>query len=260
MTIDNEIENNLKTIDELNFHLTDWSDELMERVKIDFTYFSNKIEGNALTYGETIGILAKGIQPKQRSLQDVFNIETHKSFIDKLFDSYHTDISVEYIIDLHKLFMESIFQWSLGTGDNYSPGILKWANNGAMRPNGEMKYFMDYKKVPNALEELCRKTNEDLKQQGANTVLIASNFHQRFIGEIHPFVDGNGRLGRILTNQILLRGGLSPVSFEFGEKSRLDYIKMMDISDTTKPDTMKESYLFFSNMVVKTIMKKASRQ
>ncbi len=256
MNIENEISNNLKTINELNFNLADWNDELMEMVKIDFTYFSNKIEGNALTYGETIEILAKGIQPIKRSLQDIFSIETHKSFIDKLFESYNTDLSVDYIIDLHKHFMDSIFQWSLGTGDNYSPGILKWADNGAMRPNGEMKYFMSYKKAPGALEDLCDKTNEDIKQKKVHAVLIAANFHQRFIGEIHPFVDGNGRLGRILTNQILMRAGLSPVAFELDGESRLNYIKMMDISKTTKPQTMQESQLFFSKMVLKTILKK----
>jgi len=256
MTIEKEIEKNLNAINKLRFNLADWNKELMEKVKIDFTFYSNKIEGNALTYGETIEILKKGIQPKQRSLQDIFNIEKHKSFIDKLFDSYSTDLTVEYIIDLHKQFMDSIFQWSRGTGDNYSPGILKWANNGALRPNGELKYFMDYKKTQNALEELCLRTNKDLKQNRAHAVLIASNFHQRFIGEIHPFVDGNGRLGRILTNQILMRGGLSPVSFELDGESRLNYIKMMDISNTTVPETMQESQLFFSKMVLKTIMKK----
>ena len=157
---------NLKRIDSAKFRLKDWSREMLEKVKTDFTYYSNKIEGNALTYGETIAILKENIKPKNKSLQDIFSVKNHKKFVDLLFKSYKTDFSLAYIKDLHFEYMNSIFQWAEGTGDNYSPGVLKWDTNGTIRPNGEYKTYMGAKETPGEVEKLCELVNNQLKKSG----------------------------------------------------------------------------------------------
>lgn len=250
----------LKKIDSIQFKLEDWDYEILEKVKMDFTYFSNKIEGNALTYGETIAILKKDLKPKYKSLQDIFSIKNHKKFVDVLFDSYHSDLSLDYIKELHSKYMESIFQWAEGTGDNYSPGKLKWETNGTIRPNGEYKTYMRPKETPAEVIKLCGFVNDQLKNRKTHPIILASYFHQRFIGEIHPFVDGNGRLGRMLTNQILLKGGLSPVTFDLNQSSRIDYLKMMDSAVSSDESKMQNTYLYFSQLVLNTLNTKIEKR
>ena len=251
---------NLKRIDSAKFRLKDWSREMLEKVKTDFTYYSNKIEGNALTYGETIAILKENIKPKNKSLQDIFSVKNHKKFVDLLFKSYKTDFSLAYIKDLHFEYMSSIFQWAEGTGDNYSPGVLKWDTNGTIRPNGEYKTYMGAKETPGEVEKLCELVNNQLKNKKTHPVILASYFHQRFIGEIHPFADGNGRLGRMLTNQILLKGGLSPATFDLNQHSKMDYVKMMDAAVSKDPSKMQDSHLYFSKLVLRTLNMKIEKQ
>jgi len=251
---------NLKKIDSTKFKLENWNQDMLEKVKTDFTYYSNKIEGNALTYGETIAILNENIKPKNKSLQDIFSVKNHKKFVDLLFKSYKTDFSLDYIKDLHSKYMDSIFQWAEGTGDNYSPGALKWDTNGTIRPNGEYKTYMGPKETPGEVEKLCELANDHLKNKKTHPVILASYFHQRFIGEIHPFVDGNGRLGRMLTNQILLKGGLSPATFDLNQNSKMDYLKMMDVAVSSDPSKMENSHLYFSKLVLRTLNMKIEKQ
>ena len=252
--------NNLKKIDSIKFNLKDWDEEILEKVKTDFTYYSNKIEGNALTYGETIAILKEDIKPHKKSLQDIFSVKNHKTFVNLLFKSYKSDFSLAYIKDLHSKYMKSIFQWPEGTGDNYSPGVLKWETNGTIRPNGEYKTYMGAEETPGEVEKLCKLVNSDLKNKKTHPVILAAYFHQRFIGEIHPFVDGNGRLGRMLTNQILLKGGLSPATFDLNQNSKMDYLKMMDAAVSNDTTKMQNSYLYFSKMVLRTLDMKIEKQ
>ncbi|MEM8895007.1 MAG: Fic family protein [Bacteroidota bacterium] len=251
---------NLRKIDSFKFKLEDWDQEMIEQVKTSFTYYSNKIEGNALTYGETIAVLKNHLKPANRSLQDIFSIKNHKKFVDLLFASYQSDFSLKYIKDLHSQYMESIFQWAEGTGDNYSPGVLKWDTNGTIRPNGTYKTYMGPDETPDEVEKLCALVNDQLNNKKTHPVITASYFHQRFIGEIHPFVDGNGRLGRMLTNQILLKGGLSPATFNLNQKSKMAYLKMMDTAVSTDPSKMQQSHIYFSKLVLKTSSMKNKRQ
>ena len=88
--------------------------------------------------------------------------------------------------------------------------------------------------VPEAMTELVQHTNELLKNsdvsEGNNHPLtIATYFHQQFLNIIHPFSDGNGRIGRIFTNLILLKNGYPPVFIK--EVNKDEYLKRFELSD-----------------------------
>lgn len=65
-----------------------WDDAFYEKVKIDFTYTSNKLEGNTLTYGQTIQLLRDFITPKNASPGELLDMINHQKILDIVFSNY----------------------------------------------------------------------------------------------------------------------------------------------------------------------------
>src|SRR5215210_4205651 len=90
-----------------------WSDEFLRKVKVDFTYNSNKIEGNTLTYGQTIKLLRDFVTPKNASSGEVLDMINHQKILDNVFSSYTSQaISEENIKSVHQELMKNFDQWS----------------------------------------------------------------------------------------------------------------------------------------------------
>jgi Fic family protein len=84
------------------------------------------------------------------------------------------------------------------------------------------------------MEKLINETNESLTKVDVNgtnkhPLTIATYFHQQFLNRIHPFSDGNGRIGRIFTKLILLKNGYPPVFIK--EVNKDEYLKRFELSD-----------------------------
>jgi Fic family protein len=69
----------------------------------------------------------------------------------------------------------------------------------------------------------------DVNDVNRHPLSIATYFHQQFLNVIHPFSDGNGRIGRIFTNLILLKNGYPPVFIK--EVNKDEYLKRFELSD-----------------------------
>ena len=67
----------------------------------------------------------------------------------------------------------------------------------------------------------------DINVPDSHPLTIATWFHQRFLNEIHPFSDGNGRIGRIFTNLILLKKGYPPIFIK--DVNRNEYLKCFEL-------------------------------
>lgn len=190
-----------------------WDWEFIEKVKIDFTYNSNKLEGNALTYGETISFL-KNITTPKRSQKDLLDIENHFKLLDKVFEQFNHTFSIGFIKEIHEELMKDEEQWDFETLPN--PGKFKLFENFAIRSSGEIKSYLKPKEVELAVNELVKNINFRLQHWDLNKIdehplTIASFFHHQFLNVIHPFQDGNGRVGRIFTNLILLKCDFPPI-------------------------------------------------
>ena len=88
--------------------------------------------------------------------------------------------------------------------------------------------------VAGAMADLITETNRLLEKADINEVeehplVIATGFHQKFLNVIHPFSDGNGRIGRIFTNLILLKKGYPPIFIK--EVNKDEYLKCFELSD-----------------------------
>lgn len=211
----------------------DWDDAFFKKVKIDFTYNSNKLEGNTLTYGQTIKLLRDFVAPKDAASRELLDMINHQKILDIVFANYRSQsISEDNIKELHRELMKDPVQWT--DYGLYSPGQYKSFENMTVRSTGKIHTYMLPSQVPGAMDELTKYTSEllkdvDIKDTNKHPLTIATYFHQRFLNVIHPFSDGNGRIGRIFTNLILLKNGYPPVFIK--EVNKDEYLKRFELSD-----------------------------
>jgi Fic family protein len=211
----------------------DWNDAFFRKVKLDFTYSSNKLEGNTLTYGQTIKLLRDFVAPRNAASGEVLDMINHQKILDIVFTNYRAqNISEENIKELHRELMKDTAQWA--DYGLYSPGKYKSFENMTVRSTGKIHTYMLPNQVPEAMEELIRNTNEllndiDAKQSNKHALTIATYFHQQFLNLIHPFSDGNGRIGRMFVNLILLKNEYPPIFIK--EVNRNEYLQRFELSD-----------------------------
>jgi len=220
------------SIDEL-MPTKDWDDAFFRKIKIDFTYNTNKLEGSTLTYGQTIKLLKDLVTPKDATAGEVLDMINHQQILDSIFRNYRSqDLSEENIKELHQQLMKDVVQWN--DDGLYSPGQYKSFENMAIRSTGGIHTYLPPGQVAKAMKELIHHTNEQLKHTDTRDIskhplTIATEFHQAFLNRIHPFSDGNGRIGRIFTNLILLKNGYPPVFIK--EVNKDEYLECFELSD-----------------------------
>lgn len=157
-----------------------------------FTYDSNAIEGNSLTLEETSFLLFEKKVPNAKSLREINETLNHKSAFDYML-SYKGDISKEFICKLHRLIVQNTLREDLiseigkyRTLQVYIRG-RDWIPPKPNEVQQEMKSLLSW----------YAKNKKKL-----HPLILATYFHIAF-ETIHPFVDGNGRVGRLLMNFIL---------------------------------------------------------
>lgn len=173
---------------------------------VDFTYNSNAIEGNTLTLKET-ALALEGMTIDQKPLKDHLEAVGHRDAFLYVQDIAKNDVELsEYVIkNIHALVLmnrpEDKGQY------RRIPVRIMGAYTEPVQP-----YMIEPK-----MNELLA-TNEDRKTQMTTVERIAL-FHLEFEG-IHPFIDGNGRTGRLLLNLELIRNGYPPINVKFTDRKR----------------------------------------
>ena len=183
---------------EINSYLLDrdLKTQVREYYRIGLTYTSNALEGNTLTESETKIVLEEGITIGGKPLRDHLEVLGHSDAYTFLYTLItHKNISEEMIKNLHRLFYYRIDEKNAGiyrdkqvfiTGSHYP--LPKPAELAEL-----MLYFI--KELP------ALRTQE-------HPVIAAARAHKVFVF-IHPFIDGNGRVARLLMNLVLLHSGYS---------------------------------------------------
>ncbi|MBI2106124.1 Fic family protein [Candidatus Woesearchaeota archaeon] len=182
-----------------------------------FTYDSNAIEGNTLSLKETSYILFDGRTPEGKSLREINEVLNHKKAFDFMLE-YKKDITKIFICKLQSLIVANTLKKDLESqagryrdlqvyirGANFVPPNPKEAKK-------EMKTLLFwYSKNKNQLHPL----------------ILAAYFHAAF-ESIHPFVDGNGRTGRLLLNFILHKYEFPMINLP--NSKRLSYYECLEES------------------------------
>ena len=188
-------------------HLTQGElERLNEEFMIEFTYNSNAIEGNTLTLQETAMVL-EGITIDQKPLKDHLEAVGHKdAFL------YVQDI-VSKKIPLTEFVIKNIHSLVLMNKPE-DKGVYRRVPVRIMGAYTEpVQPYMIEPKITELLAE-----NEKRKAT-MNIIERVARFHLEF-ESIHPFIDGNGRTGRLLLNFELMQNGYPPINVKFTDRKR----------------------------------------
>lgn len=185
-------------------------ERLNEEFIVEYTYNSNAIEGNTLTLRET-DLVLKGLTIDKKPLKEHLEIIGHKEAFDFICELVkdNTKISQEIIKQIHSLVLidrredRGVYRQVPVTimGAKHEP-----AQPYMIIPQME-KFLLDYE---NSTEPIAKKM---------------ARFHIEFEA-IHPFIDGNGRTGRLLVNLELMKLGFPPIDIKFTD--RISYYSAFD--------------------------------
>ncbi len=180
---------------------------LRDEFIIETTYNSNAIEGNTLTLRETALILQEGITIAEKPLRDHLDVIGFKDAFYYIIDlaSHNTPLTESAIKTIHSLVLMS-----------------DWENRGKyrnvpVRIVGALHTPPQPYMVQPAIEQLIQQY-EAWKQEKHILEAVAL-LHLEF-ESIHPFIDGNGRTGRLLLNFELIKNGLLPVDIKFTDRRK----------------------------------------
>ena len=201
--------------------------KIMQKFRLDWNYHSNNLEGNSLTYGETKALILFGLTAQGKPLKDHLEIEGHNEAIEWVLDIIKGEypITEAFIREIHSLLLKqpytvtAITAEGLPTTKRVEIGKYKSQPNHVLTSTGEIFRFATPEETPAMMGELIDWYRAKIESTYINPILIASEFHYRFI-RIHPFDDGNGRTARILMNFILMQFQFPPVIIKSEEKNK----------------------------------------
>lgn len=188
-----EIDALQEKINALRSSNSDQIKHIKEYYRILFTYSSNALEGNSLTESETKIVIEDGLTVDGKPLRDHFEAIGHSNAYDFLYAcSQNNGFSEEDIKKFHHLFYYRI--------DEENAGKYRKIN---VRISGSAYALPQYEKIPDLMQKFIAEYG---KPPSMHPIEYAARVHKEFVF-IHPFIDGNGRVGRLLMNLVLLQLG-----------------------------------------------------
>lgn len=183
---------------------------LNEEFIVEYTYNSNAIEGNTLTLRET-DLVLRGLTIDQKPLKDHIEAVGHKEafeFVSELVKN-NEPISERVIKQIHYLVLAD-----------------KKEDRGVYRRIPVRIMGAEHDPVqPYLIEPKMEQLLYDFSESTEHIVTKLARFHIEFEG-IHPFIDGNGRTGRLLVNLELMKAGYPPIDIKFTD--RIAYYNAFD--------------------------------
>ena len=200
--------------------------QIKEYFRIGLTYSSNALEGNSLTISETKVVIEDGLTIAGKPLRDHYEATGHSDAFDHMYAlATGKTITEDDIKKLHALFYHRINEEDAGVYRKVQAIIT-----GSQYPLP----------TPEALPGMMQKFIKDLPglKKANHPVVYAAKLHKDFVF-IHPFVDGNGRVARLLMNLALMQAGyiiavIPPLkrseyisALEKAHKNDADFIKLI---------------------------------
>ena len=188
---------------------------------IRFTYNTNAIEGSTITLNETKLILLDKITPPNRTLREVKEVENHKKAFDFVFN-HKGDMTKNFVLKTHCILTDEILPKETSGKFRKVQVVITGVEKRPPKPEH----------VNSDFKQLLKWYNKNKKKY--HPVVLTSYFHSAFEG-IHPFVDFNGRAGRLLLNFILMKRGYPIIDIK--NKDRLRYYESLERAqdDNVKP-------------------------
>lgn len=200
--------------------------DIRDQFILKLTYHSNSIEGSTLDEKDTAAVIFDNIALPNKSLTEQLEAKNHQTALNYLFDyiSKGEDVNENLVIKLHSILMNGI-----------RPDAGKYRNH-AVKIRGVDLPTSNYLSVPKLMAEVMK--GADSKTE--DIVALSSAVHSKF-ERIHPFSDGNGRVGRLLMNVMLLKYNFAPAIIKQEQKQL--YYTYLYKAQTKEDQSQLENFL-----------------
>ena len=190
--------------------------KMQEYFNTRYTFESNKIEGNTLSYRETHLVINEGITIGGKSMREHLEAINHQEAILLMQDMVQKNASLNShsLKQLHQLILKGI--------DSRNAGIYR---NIPVRIAGSDHLPPEPYKIDKMMEDYFLFYTT--RRKTLHPVILAAEMHERLV-TIHPFVDGNGRTSRLIMNLILLQNGCTIANLKGDYESRMRYYNALE--------------------------------
>ena len=211
--------------------------KLDKKIRLEFNYNSNHIEGNTLTYGETELLLIFDDTKGGHTMREYEEMKAHDVTF-QLIQEWAEDprpISEADICNLNKILLVRPYWKDALTADGQPTrrqiqvGKYKQYPNSVRLENGEIFEYASPEETPILMGELMAWYRAETEKGTSHALLLAAMMHYKFVC-IHPFDDGNGRVSRLLMNYVLFRHGFPPIIIKSADKA--NYLRALNLADT----------------------------
>lgn len=190
--------------------------KMKEYFYTEYTYESNRIEGNTLNLQETHLVVNEGVTIGGKSMKEHLEAINHQEAIHLITDlvSRKVDFGEHILRQIHQLVLKSI--------DSRNAGVYRTI---PVRISGSKHVPASPYMINTLMEEYF--TFYNLQKSVLHPVILAAEMHERLVS-IHPFVDGNGRTARLVMNLILLLNGYTIVNLKGNIENRQRYYNSLE--------------------------------
>jgi filamentation induced by cAMP protein fic len=195
--------------------------KIQDALDIEYTYESNRIEGNTLTLQETALVVNEGVTISGKSMREHLEAINHTEAISYIKDIAKQDIEISErtIKEIHALILHGIDRENAG---RYRTVPVMISGSTHMPPQ---PYLIDKQ-----MEDFILRFKQ-MEKEKVHPVLIAAYLHDELV-RIHPFIDGNGRTSRLLMNLYLLRNGYVIITLKGSNDAKVSYYMALEKSHT----------------------------
>lgn len=231
---DQAVETILGDIDKLKLELDNIrsfeNHRITEALELEYTFESNRIEGNTLTLRETDLVVNRGLTISGKSMREHLEAINHGDAIHYMKDlvAKESVITRRELLAIHNLILRGINPEEAGKFRRVQV-MIQGSAHLPPAPYLVEKQMEDY--------FIWYERNRTL----LHPVVLAAEMHERLV-TIHPFIDGNGRTSRLIMNMILLQNGLVIANIKGDNPSRFSYYEALDDVQTSGK---KDSFIRF---------------
>lgn len=244
-SISKNLQNILNEIDALKTKLNQFrqfdSFRIAQALELEYTFESNRIEGNTLTLRETDLVINEGLTISGKSMREHLEAINHVeaiTYIKQLMER-NFPLNERELLSVHNLILRGIIPEDAGRYRRVQV-MIKGSSHMPPQPYIVAKEMEDY--------FIWYEENKSKM----HPVVLAAEMHERLV-TIHPFIDGNGRTSRLIMNLILLQNGYVIANIKGDYETRMNYYKTLETAQTSNN---KEDFLLFIAQVEKECLER----
>lgn len=216
--------------EKLDTHRQFDSYKISQALELEYTFESNRIEGNTMTLRETDMVINEGLTISGKSMREHLETINHQEAIGFIKDLMQKSNSLNErdLLSIHNLILRGIIPEDAGRYRKVQV-MIKGSSHMPPQPFMVAKEMEDY--------FIWYETNKNK----LHPVVLAAEMHERLV-TIHPFIDGNGRTSRLIMNLILMQKGYLIANIKGDYENRMQYYQSLETAQTKNN---KEDFLFF---------------